>query len=252
MNERSNETVREAEIDLQKLLGLYVRRWWIILLCILAGALVMLLVSMQFITPQYRVNVTFYVNNSRNNQPVESISSQSLSASQQLVNTYINIIQSETVMGKVAENLHNDLTTKELREMVTASQTNDTELFQVFVTSPDPAEAVHIANVIADVAPGQLEYFVEGSSTKVIDRAQLPEKPYSPSVKRNVEIGALAGLVLSLLVITVVHLLDVRVKEESDLTELFTYPVLGQIPLIDGEALIPETGKNDAQEVDAQ
>ena len=252
MNERSNETVREAEIDLQKLLGLYVRRWWIILLCILAGALVMLLVSMQFITPQYRVNVTFYVNNSRNNQPVESISSQSLSASQQLVNTYINIIQSETVMGKVAENLHNDLTTKELKEMVTASQTNDTELFQVFVTSPDPAEAVHIANVIADVAPGQLEYFVEGSSTKVIDRAQLPEKPYSPSVKRNVEIGALAGLVLSLLVITVVHLLDVRVKEESDLTELFTYPVLGQIPLIDGEALIPETGKNDAQEVDAQ
>ncbi len=237
MREQMQETSRSArnqeiEIDLGKLFAAYLRRWWVIVLCLVVGAAIAAVWTTQFITPMYKASVTFYVNNSRNDQQVDSITTQSLNASQQLVNTYMTIIRSNTVMEAVAESLDTPMSVSELKSMVSVSQVDDTELFKVYVTSPDPEQAAYIANCIADVTPGQLEYFVEGSSTKIIDRAVVPDHPSSPSLKKNVAVGAVLGLVIALIVLTILHLRDVRIKEERDLTDLFPYPVLGQIPII--------------------
>ena len=59
------------EIDLQKLLMAYLRKWWLILLCGLVVAGGALLYTVKFITPLYQANVSVYVNNSSNNQPVD-------------------------------------------------------------------------------------------------------------------------------------------------------------------------------------
>ncbi len=236
MTERETVVRKETEIDLQKLFSLYLQRWWIIVLCLVIGGLAMMIYSMNFITPLYRSSVTFYVNNSRASQPVESISNANLVASQQLVNTYITILKSDSVMSKVVEKLgEEDMTVQTLKDMISVSQVDETELFKVYVSSPDPERAASIANCIASVAPEQLEYYVEGSSTKVIDYAVVPDHKYKPSITRYTELGALAGAVIAVAVITLIHVLDVRIKEESDLTELFAYPVLGKIPLIEGD-----------------
>ena len=240
----------EAEIDLGKLFVLYLQHWWIILLCVVLGGLLMLGYTKLFVTPLYRASVTFYVNNSRNNQPVEAITASSLTASQQLVNTYMTIIKSETVRDKVAGALADEITAADLQSMISTAQVEETELFRVFVKHPDPSVAAEIANQIGKIAPKELENFVEGSSTKVIDWAKVPEERFSPSYTRKTELGALAGAAISILVITLIHVLDVRIKEESDLTELFTYPVLGKIPVIEGDAAAARTGvkKTEAEE----
>ena len=234
MNKRGNEEV--VEIDLMKLLRAYLNKWWLILLCTLVAGGGTLLATMNLVTPLYQASITVYVNNTRSGERIDYISGSNLQASQQLVNTYSNIIQSDTVLSKVAEAAKVSYTPDDMREILSTKQVGETELFNVYITLPDPQEAADLANAVADVATGEIENFVEGSSAKIIDYAKVPDTRYSPSYSRNTVMGAVIGLVLALGYLTLRCLLDVRIREEEDLTTLFDLPVLGQIPNFDAAA----------------
>ena len=121
-------------------------------------------------------------------------------------------------------------TAKQVRGMITAAQVDETEIFEVFVTHPDPVVAAQIANIVAEVAPEKIGEIVEGSSTKIIDYAKIPESRHTPSYKKNILVGAMLGMVLALGWLTLGYLLDVRIRDDEDLTEYFEQPLLGQIP----------------------
>ena len=218
------------EIDLLKLFGAFLRRWWLIVICGIVVAAGAWLFSAKFITPMYRAGVTVYVNNSSSGERIESISSGQMTASQQLVRTYVNIISSDKVLEAVIETAHLDCTAEQLRRMMTTEQVTNTEVFKVYITHPEPDRAAFIANAIADVAPGAIEDIVEGSSTKIIDYAKVPKARFSPNIRKNTLVGGVVGVALALAFLTITFLLDVRIKEEEDLTAITTYPLLGSIP----------------------
>lgn len=225
-----NEHRDGLEIDLQKLLLAYLRKWWLILICTAVAGLITLIYTVNFITPLYKSSVSVYVNNARADQQIEYISNTNLATAQKLVNTYINIIRSDRVLAKVADASELDVTADEIRKIMSAEQVDTTELFTVTITHADPEKAAQIANAVAEVAPGEIGEIVEGSSTKIIDYAKVPEKPSSPSKAKNTVLGALVGGVLAVLYVTLVFLMDVRIKDEEDLVALFGLPVLSQIP----------------------
>ncbi len=226
----TNENKENMELDLQKLVMTYLRRWWIIVLCTLVTGLGALYYTSHHITPLYMAGVTIYVNNAPAGQQVNYISSTNLATAQKLVSTYIEIIQSDTVLEKVAQEAGGGVSAGYIRHFMAAQQRGETELFDVYISHSDPRYAAHLANAVAEVAPGEIERFVEGSSAKIIDYAKVPTAPSSPSVSRNVILGALVGFVLALAYITVRFLMDVRIRGEEELAAMFSVPVLGQIP----------------------
>ena len=227
-----------VEIDLWKLLSVYLKKWWLILLCGFLVAGVAFFATKSFITPLYRAHVTIYVNNAKSNQAVDYITGSNLQAAQQLVNTYVNIIKSDTVLEEVIQKggLKDSYTPETLRKIMSASQIEDTEMFKVSVTCPDSKMAAHIANTIADVAPDMISDFVEGSSTKIIDRAKVPQHRDSPSYTKNTVLGGLLGVILAGIVVTLQYLFDSRISNEEDLKQLFDLPVLGRIPAFEQTA----------------
>ena len=233
MRERTSVAKEDIEIDLQKLLGVYLKKWWLITLCCVLAAVVALGVTKRYITPMYRANVMIYVNNTRSGQQVDQISGSNLSASQQLVNTYVNIIKSDTVLSEVIERAELDCSSDDIRDMMTTSQVDDTEIFEVHITHESPEMAAHIANVVANVAPKEIEGFVEGSSTKIIDYANVPDERHSPSYTKNTILGGIIGGIVAVVCITLQFLMDVRIKDQDDLAQLFDYPILGQVPAFD-------------------
>ena len=226
----NNEKRDGLEIDLQKLLLAYLSKWWIIVAATALAGLMALYITANFITPTYQASVLVYVNNARSDQQVDYISSSNLATAQRLVNTYVNIIKSDSVLEKVAEESGLSASAAQLRKVMSASQVDDTELFRVTITHEDPAMAAKIANAVAEVAPAEIGNIVEGSSTKIIDYAKVPVNPASPNLNRNAVLGALVGCMLALLYLTIRFLLAVRIKDEEDLTMLFDLPVLAQIP----------------------
>ena len=225
-----NEKRSEIEIDLQKLLQACLYKWWLIALCAIVCATAMLLYTMNFVTPMYRAGVSVYVNNVRSDQDVEYISNNNLLTSQLLVNTYINIINSETVLEEIAEETGLNYTSHQIKSMMTTERVEETEIFNVFITHKDPRTAARIANAVAEVAPREIEAILEGSSTKIIDYAKIPKSPASPNKRRTTIIGFLIGALIGVAYVTIRFLMDVRIKSEDDLTALFELPVLAQIP----------------------
>lgn len=230
MNERSNSEQSVVEIDLLKLAAAYLRKWWLIVIFGLAGAGIALAISMYVIVPQYQASITVYVNNYRNTEKQEYVSGSDLSTAQKLVNTYTNMLTSDTVLEEVVDSTGYNYTAAEMRKFISTKQVGDTEIFKVFVTHTNPNTAAEIANAIARTAPDAIADFVEGSSTKIIDYAKTPTGRFSPSYTKNTVIGGLIGGILILAILTIEYLLDVRIKSEQDLGALCDVPVLGQIP----------------------
>ena len=116
--------------------------------------------------------------------------------------------------------------------MISASAVNSTEVFEIVVTSTNPAEAEKIANTIADVLPDKIADIVAGSDVRIVDYAVVPSHRSSPSYTRNTAIGMLLGAVVSAALIILAYLFDENIHTEEYLTQ--TYP---DIPLL---AVIPD------------
>ncbi len=221
-----NETV---EFDLRELVNTIIKRIWIVVLCAVIVGTSVLVYTVNFVTPLYKADVTIYVNN-KSTGDGSYISSSDLSVALRLVSTYVNIIQSDSVLDKVIAEAGLLLTADQVRGMISAEAVGDTEMFEVTVTTPNPQMSADLANAIAKVAPGEIAAIIEGSSAKIIDYARVPAGRSSPNYVTNTIIGILVGAVLAIVVILVQNLLDVRVKNEEDLEKICDIPVLGVIP----------------------
>lgn len=223
------------ELDLGALLKYLGKRIWIIVFCtVLLGASVFAY-TVNFVTPMYDASVTIYVNNNSNKNS-DTISSSDLAVALKLVNTYVNIIESDTVLEKVIAEAGMNLTANKVRGMLSAAPVDETEMFKVTIRSKDPQMSADLANAIAEVAPDEIAEIIEGSAAKIIDYAKVPTTQSSPNPVRNTVLGAVLGAVLAVAVLTMVMLLDQRIKDESDLQRVCSAPILGYIPDLAEEA----------------
>ena len=209
------------EVDLREIFSSILRRWWVVLVGIVAGACLMLGIT-ACITPQYTASVYMYVDN--NSSGSSGITSSELTVAKQLVSTYINIIKRDPVLEKASDLIQQrtgkEYSSEELRNMLTAEPVEQTEIFTVQVTHADPVMAAQIANAVAEVSPDLIAKTLRGSSVVIIEEAKTPLQPVSPDFGRNVALGALGGAAAIVLVICLQVILDKRIKSEEELTKM--------------------------------
>lgn len=215
-------------LDVMQLLKGIWKRAWLVIMCTVLAAAISLVYTINFITPTYKASVSMYVNNNSNIS--SSLTSSDLAVALQLANTYVNIIQSDSVLEKVVEETGLNLTTEQIRNMLSAEVVGETEMFQVSIVSPNPRMSKDIVNAIASIAPTEISRIIEGSSAKVIDYAKEPTERYSPNYTTNTILGGLIGAVVVMVVIAAFILADGCVRNEDDLMKIGQFPVLGAIP----------------------
>lgn len=235
MNEIINEKEPGVELNFQELLVAYLRRWKLIAVCVILAASITLGLTLFFVTPTYRASIKVYVNNRTVVDDKEVTSSGDLSASIYLVEGYMVVAKSDTIMEKVAEKLNGDYTVNQLKSAVSTKKVENTVMFYLYVTLPDPKEAARVANVVAEVLPQEIPSIIDGTSAKVVDRAKVPSGRYEPNYSGNTALGAAGGFLAAIVYVTIMFLKDTRIKDENDLTDMFELPILGRIPDFDGE-----------------
>ena len=154
------------------------------------------------------------------------------------IQTYPQLIKTESVLQPVIDDLGLDTTVKELAASVTASNPDGTMLVDISVNDPDPKQASSIANSVAENLRKQVTstiYSDEGDkiispvNLTVVQQAYAPASPSSPNVKLNMAIGLVSGIVLGVMVALIKDLLDTRVRRDSDVTTVIDAPVLGSL-----------------------
>lgn len=223
------KTQNEISINLIGMLQVLLKKSFFIVLCGLVVGIVSYGVAKMTIEPQYTARITLYVNNFSGHDGNTSITTGDLSASAKLVDTYGAIITSNSVMNKVMDRSGAKKSRESIVSSITISSINDTEVFCILVRDTNPEQASQIANAIADIAPKEIKEIVEGSSAKVIDRAEIPDRPSSPDYKKYMKIGLALGILISSMVLLMLAMMDTDIISEEDLTE-WDIPVLGVIP----------------------
>jgi len=227
---RENEYI---QFDLRKIVNGLIRRFWLIVIAaVLCGALLFSYATF-LVTPLYESSVLMYVNNSSFSVGASSfsISSSEITAAKSLVETYQVILKTRMTLNDVIRLGELNRSYESLRGMIRTETVNETEVFSITVTSPDPYEAEHIANTIGRVLPDKIGNVVEGSSVRVVDYAVVPSSKVSPNITMYTAVGLLMGMVLGCGIIVVMEIADDRIRSEEYLLDRFgNTPLLAVIP----------------------
>lgn len=220
------------EISLAKIGKAIWHKFWVVLLAAFILGAGVFVYSAYFIAPMYESEATMYVNNNDIDigSTSVSISSGELMARQKLVDTYIVILKSRTTLNKVKSELGLDYSYGRLKNMISASSVNNTEIFSIRVKSDDPEEAMKIANSAAGVLKDNISQIVDGSSARIIDYAVINNNKVSPSVARNTVFGFLIGAVIACIIIIIRAMTDTIIRDEEYLSETYNLPILAAIP----------------------
>ena len=147
----------------------------------------------------------------------------------QLTKDYNILITSRTVLQDVVDELNLDMTYKELKERITVENPSDTRILSITATDKDPEMSKKIADTLAKTSADFIGDKMEVTPPKIIEEGEVPTIQTSPSTKKNVLIGALAGLVLSAGVIILLTLMD-TIKSEDDIENYLGLTTLASIP----------------------
>lgn len=232
MNEKEYQKTEEIEIDVGQVFRAVVDRAWVVAVTAVICAAVTFVGTWFLITPRYESAAMFYVNNTNLSLGDASfgISSGDLSTSRNLVDSYIVILNTRETLVDVIEYAGASCTYTELREMISAAAVDGTEIFKVTVTGTDPNEVERLANAIAYILPMRIDTIIDGTSAKVVETADVPSGPSSPSYTVNTAVGFLLGVVMAVGVIALREILDSTIRTEEDVKRVCSYPILAAVP----------------------
>lgn len=219
-------------IDLLHVARSLLRRLWLIVAVgVLTGA-AGFFYSNYAIDPSYSSHVKLYVNNSSFSlgNSSFSISPSDLTASQSLIKTYGEILNTRTTLERIIQKSGVDYSWKQLSKMIDCTPSNGTEIMLVTVTCGDPYKASKIANTIAEVLPARISEIIDGATMEVVDSA-IPElDKVSPSIAKYTAVGMLFGGLFTVIVLVVVTLLDDTIHNEEYVLQNYGFPILGRVP----------------------
>ncbi|MBP5255315.1 MAG: protein-tyrosine kinase [Lachnospiraceae bacterium] len=240
MNPSNPNTANAVEIDLLDLLNELLRKWLIILLCAAVGALIGVLYSTAFVTPEYESSTRLYVVAKSGTN--SGISTSELQASSLLSNDYAELVKSREVMETVIAEMNLTqgsgtrlMTASELSSRLSVSVLTNTRVVKITIKDTDPYKACDIANAIRSVAAKQIKRVTDSEAVNVVDEANIPTAPSNRNINRSLLIGGLLGFLVACIVIIVLYLLNDAVTTEDDVHKYLGLSTLGQIPLTEGQ-----------------
>ena len=228
MEKKRNDN-EEMEIDLLELLMVMKKHLAAILLVGIVGLVIMFAYSSFLATPLYSASSMMYVMPDNSNS-MNSSTLSDMQVGQQLTSDYSSMIKSRSFMEDVIKKLNLTIDYQQLLEKVEVTNPTSSRILQVTVNDPNPQTAADIANEVASVAESKLKEITGMQAIKIYEEAAVPDRPSSPSLKKNCALGLLAGIVLAMAVITILYLLDDTIKTEDDIEKYLGMTTLAVLP----------------------
>jgi capsular polysaccharide biosynthesis protein len=221
----------EYQIDLLELFyKLKQKLWLIILVTVLAGGGAGVY-SKYIITPQYTSTAMVYVLS----KETSMYSLTDLQVGTQLTKDYKIMVTSRPVLEKVVESLGLNMSYKDLRKRISVTNPTDTRILTLAVRDTDPNQAKTIVDKIAQTASDYIGDIMEMEPPKIIEEGEVPSVKTSPDVKKNALMGAVAGIFLICLALSVGVILDDTIRSEEDVEHYLGLSVLAAVPNKEGE-----------------
>ena len=215
-------------LDLKDFFYIIKKRLKLIVLITLACAVITGLVSVFLIKPTYEASSSIIVGKPTNNIKTDN---NDVMMYQNLVKTYAQIAQSDSVARATLNKLNENITLDDFQKMVSVTPEQGTQILTIKADSKDPNEAAKVVDTMASSFISESKkVFPTGGDIQIMDRAQIPNKPVKPKKTLNVAIAFFLGLIVSVGISFLLEYQDNTIKTEDDIDRYLELPVIGVIP----------------------
>ena len=241
-----------THLSLRDYLRVLRKRWRLIvavlLVCVLAGAAVLLSSS-----KKYEATAQIFVSTAGAADTTAADLAQGNTFTQARVQSYTSVANSPSVTEPVLKQLGLAMGVDALASEISADAPLNKVLINVHVTDRDPVKAAGLANAVAVQFSKVVESLEQTTTTQaspvkltVTKPAQVPGSPSSPRPKLDIALAVILGLVLGLGFAFLREMLDNTVKDPDELAAHSALPVLGMIPWDKRAAAVPISFRADA------
>lgn len=191
-----------------------------------------------FVDPTYCTTTTILVNNGGLADvgiPGDSVSSSDLNASLYLVETCVDILESDNMYKELANALGENYSYFNLKKrFVPAPRGEDSLLIDISTFGTSPKEIKNIANTFLEIAPTFIRNNILSVDVKVLATADKVDKT-GPRTFANSFYAFVIGFILSSMVFVVISLLKNTIENEADFKSRYTIPLLGTVPVFENK-----------------
>lgn len=227
------------EIDLKELFQMFWNKKIHILLITLIFIVIGTIYTIGFVTPMYTSSTTLVLAASDKptdaNKLTSTITTTDVTLNSKLVETYRVILQTNDVLREVISNLGINISEEEIKNNITVSAVENTEVIEISVKNENASNAAKIANEIAKVFSKKVGEIYNINNVYILDEAKVSTNPSNINHMKDIVIFAFIGIVISAMYVLIANMLDTTVKTQEDIEKTIKIPVLANIPIYNME-----------------
>jgi len=217
------------DVNLKELFRYILARCYVVILVLIAVLSVGVLCSVYLKTPMYKSS-TKVVLTYEKNADTATITTNDVQLSNNLVKTYSEIVKSQSVLSKVANNLKLEGGAEALASKLTVTAVANTQLITVTVADADAEKAKTIADEIAKVFKAEIINIYKIDNVQIVDKAQLASEPYNIDMMSSLLKYLAAGAAVGIGVVLLMFYLDNTIKNSQVVEDKVGLVVLGVVP----------------------
>lgn len=191
--------------------------------------------SYYYVTPMYQSFATVVLVQNENLEQetptYSSITQTDINLNKNLLSTYTKIAKSDTVLEQVIKDLGLNMTSNELKSLVTVEAVNNTQVFKIGVANEDNEMAALITNHLLEVFSKEVKSLYNMNNIYTMDPAEIVNTPYNIHHAKDIAIFVMFGVILSCILVLFIYTFDTTIKCENDIENYTNLNVLSTIPI---------------------
>ncbi|MEY8446690.1 YveK family protein [Enterococcus ratti] len=223
----------EQTVNIERFWRIIKKRKFAIVISALLGLITSMLLIAFVLVPKYESQAQLIVTLPKN----ETADINDVNSNLQMITTYKDIITGDLIMNEVAKDLEKNfgvhLTIEQLRNLINIKQKENSQMFSIVATDPDPKLAQYIANTTAEKFQKNAKQLLNVDRISIISKATLSKKPTEPHKKMVLAKGLVTGLFIGLMFVLILEFMDRTISDSDTIRNEFNTVVLGSIPYID-------------------
>ena len=216
------------EINLKELMRYVLSKFYIVILVLIAVVSLGEIYSVYFKTPMYNSTTKLVLTSEQTSN--NSITTNDVTLSNNLVKTYSEIIKSRNVLNKVIDSLKLGMTVEQLASKISVSSVTSTQIINVTVSDKDSELAQRIANEVAKQFKTEIVTLYKIDNVQIVDKATAATVPYNINVAKQLLGYSAAGLAAGLGLVLLMFYLDNTIKSTQTVENKVGLVVLGVVP----------------------
>ena len=224
-----------------------IRYWKVAVLCALLGSAITFVATKWLIAPIYVSKATIF--SWRDEDQTESVNESNksmadfrqLQMAQMLINDYRALLESESVKDELRKRVETEFVEqnpefhnnpKALWYGTNIETRRETRVLTVISQARNPKLAQYVAQQTAEIFKQEILNVLHMNNVQIIDKAKLPQSPINKSLRRNMPIGFIIGLLVSIALALLLGFIDQTIKNPEQAKRYLDVPVMGVIPKI--------------------